>query len=316
MSGVCVTNGLSMEEHTYKTSQWEDGTNITHLHECNCPNHTGTEEIKEYRRNLRKEFGENITLHGYRQLVTEPGWRRVLWVIIMAGLISFAVYLFYYTLQDFGHKTVLEHIDEENGIDTNFPTITICGNSPAYSPESFNNFPLNLTIDEYKTFYLEEISTFNWRYNSSAKSGKIYEQLFARNITSYKDLINIFENTIYDSTAVWRKFLNNPTCYFGDKPCDLLLDFKETLQWKYSLCHQWNFYHKDNDSKRQRSSEETLTMLLDIHRDHKLASYYPFYGIVLYIHPYGTPHYLASYTDTIGLQAGMFTTIELSQTQV
>lgn len=57
-------------------------------------------------------------------------------------------------------------------------------------------------------------------------------------------------------------------------------------------------------------------MLLNLHANHKLISYYPFYGLVLYIHPYGTPHHLAAHTDSVGLQSGIFTTVEIERTEV
>ena len=67
-----------------KTFQPEDDISITsHLRECCLANEN--DNIKEYRKQLCKEFADNITLHGYRQLVTEPGWRKVIWIIIMAG---------------------------------------------------------------------------------------------------------------------------------------------------------------------------------------------------------------------------------------
>ena len=57
-------------------------------------------------------------------------------------------------------------------------------------------------------------------------------------------------------------------------------------------------------------------MMLNIHSDYKLISYEPFYGVVLYIHPYGTPHQLVQYTDSMGLQTGMFTSLQIELTQV
>lgn len=273
-------------------------------------------QVKEYRRKLYEEFTDNLTLHGYRQLVSEKGWRKVSWIIVMLILASFAVYLFFHMLRDFGHKTELEYEIQDGGLNLSYPTITICTNSPAYTKDSFRNFPLNITEDEFKQFYLEELSSVNHIYNRSAKSEDIIRRLAEHNITSYKDVLELFDNTIEDTTDVWKQFINGPTCYWGDKPCDLKTDFKETLHWKFSLCHQWNFYDKNGKPKTQSSGEETLTMLLNIHARNKLVSFYPFYGLVLYIHPYGTPHQLSSHTDSIGLQSGMFTSVDIGVTEV
>ena len=60
-----------------------------------------------------------------------------------------------------------------------------------------------------------------------------------------------FENTIIDSTDVWRRLLVGSVCFLGNKPCDLVEDFRETLHWDHSLCHQWNFYESNRSSKQQ-----------------------------------------------------------------
>lgn len=274
------------------------------------------DEVKQYRQELYDDFKNNITIHGYRQLTTETGWRKVSWIIVMTLLTSFAVYLSYHMLLDFGYQTVLEYENEDVGSHLNYPSITICSNSPVFSEVSYRNFPLNVTIKEFRLFYLEELSSVNYMHNTSKSSRKILEQLNALNYTTYKSILKLFENTIYDSTDVWTQFVNGPTCYLGDKSCDFDKDFKETLHWKYSLCHQWNYYDQNKTAKRQTSNDETLTILLNIHADYKLISYYPFYGIVLYIHPYGTPHYLAEHTESMGLQTGKFTTVDIELTEV
>ena len=61
---------------------------------------------------------------------------------------------------------------------------------------------------------------------------------------------------------------------------------------------------------------EKMTILLNIHTDSKLISFYPFYGLVLFIHPYGTPHYMPTHTESMGLQTGMYTTVDIGLTEV
>ena len=272
--------------------------------------------VSEYRRKLHQEFSDSITLHGYRQVANETGWRRVSWILVMTILTSFAVYLFYQMLLDFGHKTVLEYELQDGGKDLKFPTITICTNSPAFTKTTYKNFPLNISMKEFKKFYLEELSSVNYQFNTSAESAKIIKQLALLNISGYKSILELFDNTIEDTSDVWKRFTDGPTCYLGNRPCNFSKDFKETLHWKFSLCHQWNYYDSKDTAKKQTASDETLTMLLNIHAGYKLVSYYPFYGLVLYIHPYGTPHHLASHTDSIGLQSGMFTTVDIGLTEV
>lgn len=277
-----------------------------------------TNDVKEYRRKLREEFTDTITLHGYRQVVNERGWRKLSWVLVMTILTSFAVYLFYHTLLDFGHKTVLEYEMQDGAMDLKYPTITICGNSPVYGERSHTNFPVNVTMEEFKTFYLEVLSSFSYKYNISRRSAEILAKLEALNLTSYEELIEIFEHNINDAMEAdeWKSFLTGPACYFGEEPCNLNGDFKGTLHWKYSFCHQWNYYDALRGPKNQTRSDQTLTMLLNIHAEHKLISYYPFFGVVLYIHPYGTPHHLSAHTDSIGLQTGMFTIVDIELTEV
>ena len=102
-------------------------------------------------------------------------------------------------------------------------------------------FPFKITIDEFKTFYVEVVSNLNFLYNISEGSNTILKKLRAMNITAYKDIFQLFENKVHDSGAVWQKFFYN-TCYFGREPCDMYADFRETLHWRYSSCHEWNFY--------------------------------------------------------------------------
>lgn len=271
--------------------------------------------VKEYRQKLHEEFASNITLHGYRQLVTEKGWRKVTWVFVMSVLTFFAVYLFYNMLVDFGYKTVLEYEMDESGMYLNFPTLTICSNSPVFTKKSYENFPVNVTLEEYKAFYLGELSSlsYNMSYNKTMAS-YIYKKLASLNITTYQQILSLFENDIDDSSEIWNQF--GPTCFFGKQPCNLKRDVREILHWKFSVCHQFNYFDIHNKSKIQTSNDETLMMLLNIHADYKLVSYYPFYGLVLFIHPYGTPHHLTEYTESLGLQNGMFTTINIELTEV
>ena len=286
---------------------------------CGCATNRMTDyKRREYRRKLLEDLKNNLTLHGYRQLATERGWRRTSWILVMTILTSFAVYLFYNMLLDFGHKTVLEYEIQDGGINLNYPTITICGNSPVHGDKSHSRFPINITLDEFKLFYVELLSTLSYTYNISTRTSEILKELQTLNITTYKGILHLFEHTIHDTTESdeWKLIMNGPTCFFGNKPCNLSKDFKGTLQWKYSLCHQWNYYGTEKTPKKQTAADETLTMLLNVHTQLKLISYYPFYGVVLYIHPYGTPHHLTQYTDSIGLQTGMFTTVDIELTEV
>jgi len=272
--------------------------------------------VAAYRSKLHQDFANNVTLHGYRQLVNEKGWRRITWFIVMTGFTSFAIYLFFQTLIDYGYKTSLEYEEEDGISQLDYPTLTICRNSPVHHATTFQRLSLNATVDELKDFYLREISTVSYFYNSTMSSRRILNTLNLLNYTSYEQIIKAFENTIFDSTDVWRRLLAGAVCYLGDTPCNLTTDFRETLHWEHSLCHQWNFYDVGRGSKQQLGLNQKMTILLNIHSDKKLISYYPFYGLVLFIHPYGTPHYMTTHTDSMGLQTGIYTSVDIALTEV
>ena len=306
-------NGIK-ESHTSKCIAVESDDTRNHVREYCQKIHD--DNVKGFRRKLHEDFRSNITLHGYRQLVSETGWRRLSWILVMTILTSFAIYLFFQMLIDYGYKTVIEYEEEDGLTKMEYPTVTICSNSPAFNEKSLKRFPVDVTIEEFKRFYIEELSSLNYRYNRSSTSSKILKNLFLQNITSYKDISELVENTIFDATDVWRQFINGPICYFGQNPCNLTTDFKQTLHWKYSLCHQWNYYDMKNISRKQTTIDEKLTLLLNIHTNYKLVSYYPFYGIILFVHPYGTPHYLTPHTESMGLQTGLFTSINIGLKEV
>ena len=143
------------------------------------------EGIREYRRKLYNKFKNNITIHGYRQLSTEKGWRKIMWAVVMTLLTTFAVYLSYHMLLDFGYQTVLEYENEDGDAHLNYPTITICTNSPVYSEKAYNNFPVNITLQEFKDFYKEILSSVGFLYNTTNSSRTILKALYQINITSY-----------------------------------------------------------------------------------------------------------------------------------
>ena len=75
------------------TTKFAYGENIRKIHRRN---------VAAYRRKLHRDFSASVTLHGYKQLVNERGWRRVTWFVVMTGFTSFAIYLFFQTLIDYG----------------------------------------------------------------------------------------------------------------------------------------------------------------------------------------------------------------------
>ena len=274
------------------------------------------DNVTQYRQKLHDEFKYNVTMHGYKQLATEKGCRRLCWLLVITVVTSFAIYLFFDMLIDYGYKTVLEYEEEEGLTSLNFPTITICRNSPVFAEHTLHRFPIDVTLQEFKLFYKEELSSVSYNYNSSPSSTKILHELYLKNYTSYKSILKLFENTIDDCTDLWKELIAGSVCNLGNEPCNMLGDFKETLHWKYSLCHEWNYYDKHNTSKIQTSIDQRLTLLINIHADYKLISYYPFYGLIIFIHPYGTPHHLTTHTDSIGLQTGMYTAVDIGLTEV
>ena len=69
-------------------------------------------------------------------------------------------------MKSFRYKTSLEY-EEEDGINKlDYPTLTICSNSPVYHEHTFTDLPVHASVEEFKDFYLREISSVNYRYKN------------------------------------------------------------------------------------------------------------------------------------------------------
>lgn len=207
--------------------------------------------IKGRRKVLFDNFCADVTLHGFKQVCQERGFRRVLWNIIFIGAIVMCVLLFYGVTKDYYlYKTyVTTNIFDFDRKDIDFPTVTICNKIPLIRKgyERVRKI-MNITEEEFEEFHLKYLSRYKVQTNEESDS-KIFHALEERNITNYMDALKLFEINQEDMfhNPVSKLFLKSvtdtdyPTCRYNYKyDCSV----NETISWRESLCFQINPYER------------------------------------------------------------------------
>ena len=210
------------------------------------------DSLKEKRQILYDNFCSDVTLHGFKQVCQEKGFRRLLWNFIFLGASVMCVLLFYgVTMDYYQYKTyVTTNIFDYDNKDINFPTVTICNKIPLIRNgyERLRKI-VNITQQQFEEFHLKYLTRYKFGTNGVTDVElRILDALKEQNITEYIDALKLFEINKEDmfNDPVARLFLatasgqnDYPTCRYNYK---LSCETNETISWRESLCFQLNQY--------------------------------------------------------------------------
>ena len=260
-----------------------------------------------------------LTLHGYPQFHTSTGIRKLLWAIvllIMAGSVLYLAVLSY--SPENLYKQIIE-LETEKVDEIAFPTVTICNYSPVYPPEAYKRFPVNITEAEFLWFYHEIVS--NRRGDATGEKperiAEILRQLRAKGYDGHIDILKLFEkNEERDVNSNFTKqVMKQNRCLYENKPCDFVKDFRVVYRHtSQSLCLQFNHYAEGKKGLVSTGNdiENGFYMFWDISGLHYYYDY-GLHGLLMEIHPYGTPHHLIDHRNTIYLEPGSCTNIDIEE---
>ena len=268
--------------------------------------------IRKKREKLCNEFISNVTLHGFRLIFQEKGFRRIYWLLIMLGSFVLAGLLFGESLIEFiQFKTLTVNGKDYSSKEVDFPTLTLC-NFGSLSSKRLKHFPFRITEEDFISSYRYYIGrNANWSYRLFSS------KLQAAGAVNLKDVLSLYELNLKDmlDDEVAKQFPLN--CEFQKKSCDSR-DFKTTISWTFpSLCHQFNYYQVNKPTLKSTKTgrHSGITLLLNLHLQ-KALNNGPAEGLVVYIHPYGVPHFLDSYSTLIMMETGKLNSIILKEHHV
>ena len=220
------------------------------------------------------------------------------------------------------------------------PTVTVCNKIPL-TRQGYERVKklVNITEIDFEEFHLKYLTRYQQKYYSNytiPNEDKIFDALEKNNITKSEDLFKLFEINKEDmfNDPIAKLFLYTrrkdkpyPTCRFNyNHKCDT----KETLSWRESLCHEINYFkvgetpRKGWQSKRQKfgniiavlniGTTGRFTKTKDVRTQ---APYMDLIeGLVLYVNPYGTPHFISESSTRIFIVPGMWNFIRIRHTEV
>jgi len=261
-----------------------------------------------------------LTLHGYPQFHESTGIRKLLWavvLIIMTGLIIRLTVLSY--SPENLYKQIIE-LETKKVAEIDFPTVTICNYSPVYPPDAYKTFPVNITEAEFVEFYFEILSNRRDKATGNkALTDRILGQLNAKGYRSYKDILKLFEkNKEGDVNSFFtQQVMKHNKCLYENKPCDFEKDFRVVYRHtSQSLCLQFNYYEKGKTGLVSTGNdlENGFNMFWDISGTHYFYDY-GLHGLLMEIHPYGTPHHLIDHRNTIYLEPGSLANIDVEEVE-
>ena len=295
------------------------------------------ERSKQRRVAVYKRFVSMLTLHGYPQFVESHGIRKFIWgviLLVMAGVVLRLIHLSY------SPENVLKQIIELETQKMNhiaFPTVTMCAYTPVYTEQSYEQFPVkNITEAEYKAFYYELLSNRRNHTENETESDpsggdkgkrkdpvfsplvhRILGELHEKGYKTYTQVLSLFEKNKEDdiNSEVVKKIMRHTRCLYENKPCDFEKDFRIVYRHtSQSLCLQFNYYKGDKESLISTGNdlENGFNMFWDISGKHYFYDY-GLHGLLMEIHPYGTPHHLIDHRNTIYLEPGSSTNIDIEE---
>lgn len=264
------------------------------------------------------DFIGKLTLHGYPQFHDSTGIRKVLWAIVLLTMTGLIIHLgaMSYSPEN-RYKQIIELLTKKvDKID--FPTITICMYSPVLPRDAHKRFPVNITEDEFKTFYRRVLSNRREEeYVNDETTKRILKGLREKGYTTYTSILQLFElNEEFDINSEFvRTIMRRNRCIYEDKPCDFKKDFKRVYRHtSQSLCLQFNYFEVTKPGRISTGNdiENGLSMYWDISGDHYFYDF-GLHGLLMEIHPYATPHHLIDHRNAIYLEPGSCTNIDITE---
>lgn len=275
----------------------------------------------EKRDELVKKFISALTMHGYAQFHEASGIRKIVWGVILAAMAVFIVRLTYLSYRSENYYKQVIEFETQKVNEMSFPTLTICNFFPLYTRAMYKRFPMNITEKDFRWFYNRVISNRKNRRNDWENSERSHfstlEQLSKKGYRTYRDVLGLFEKHKERDihSILVRKISKDQPCLYENRQCE----HKKLFQTVYrhssqSLCKQFNPYkvHKNGLVSRGNDRENGLSMFWDIsgeiyHFDSGLN------GLLMEIHPYGTPHHLVDHRRSIYLEPGVSTNIDIEE---
>ena len=172
-----------------------------------------------------------------------------------------------------------------------------------FSTAMHQRFPVSVTETEFKQFYYFILSNrrplINSRIDNETKERhfQILNKLRAKGYNTYMKILQIFEKHEEQDihSEVVERVMDRYKCSYENKSCN----FKEVFTTVYrhtsqSLCKQFNFYDKHKENGLFSTGNDLyngLFMFWDI-SGHNYFNTHGLNGLLLEIHPFGTPHHL------------------------
>jgi len=279
------------------------------------------EKSKEERAAVYEKFVGMLTLHGYPQFDASSGIRKFLWGIVLLVMSSLVLALGHLSYSPENLLKQIIELETEKTGSLAFPTVTICGYSPVYNHEILKRFPVDITEEEFKTVYYQLLS--NRREENFTRDDPLVErvllELKEKGYSSYREVLSLFEKNLevdINSEAI-RKIMRHTRCLYENKPCDFENQFRIVYRHtSQSLCLQFNYYKigKEPYVSTGNDLENGFNMFWDISGTHYFYDY-GLHGLLMEIHPYGTPHHLIDHRNTIYLEPGSLANIDVEEVE-
>ena len=276
---------------------------------------------KEPKQTIHKKFAEDTTLHGYKYVFEKSGFRRLIWILLMIGSTTLSAILFYGTMKEYiKYNTVIVVGEDFSVTEADFPTVTIC-NINSVSRNMNVNLPKNQTKEEFISILVRafpKVSGVNINI-SDPDVISFFGHIEQLNISSMKDVITMLgiNMTVMQKDDALMYF-SSQSCTFEGKTCSAK-DFKATVSWDISLCYKFNFYESNNKEglkSRMEGLNSGLSLFLNTHTNALATGAIPFQGLAVFIHPYGTEHFLSTFTSTFVIQPGSIHLVNVREIQV
>ena len=278
--------------------------------------------INEKRKRVVQKFISALTLHGYVHFHNASGVRKILWALILITMLVFIVRLTYLSYRSENYYKQVIEFETKKLIELDFPTITFCSYVPMFTDEIFDRFPIKITKEEFKRFYYNVISNLGKRQNDSqSRLGEseflLLQKLEEKGYNSYKNVLELFEKHSEKDihSMLVRRVMRKNRCLIENKPCVFKNLFKTVYRHKsQSLCLQFNSYEIGKHSlvSTGKDQENGLSMFWDI-SGQTYTQYSTLNGLLMEIHPYGTPHHIIDHRRAIYLEPGVFTNIDIEE---
>ena len=178
---------------------------------------------------------------------------------------------------------------------------------------------MNVSEADFKRFYYRVLSN---RMNLQGPDHTDVERhwlhvLNDKGYRTYKQVLELFEkHEERDINSIFvRKIMYQHKCMYESKPCDFTKLFRTVYRHSsQSLCQQFNFFQKGKPGliSEGNDRENGLFMFWDIsglkyfHDD-------GLHGLLMEIHPYGTPHHLVDHRRSVYLEPGVCTNIDIDE---